>query len=183
MKALYINQRLLVWIYFCSNDEFHGKWRNLVRIIFSLSVHFISTSCFPSSLPYVFKYLHVDLEESLFALFQIATSTGCIYFSIHAFSFRHRFARLFETLSEIYDESNWLKNTTKQNQVKTRKLNLILDANERSFWILASANDFGGWICINYYKIMGAISCSSIVTSFVSIWACCKFEFCNWKLF
>lgn len=105
MKALIINQRLLVWLYFCSDDEFHGKWKKLARLIFGLSVHLISTSCFPASLAYVLKYLHINLVESLFALFQIATSSGCIYFTVHAFLFRHRFARLFKTLSDIYDES------------------------------------------------------------------------------
>lgn len=98
MKALIINQRLLVWLYFCSDEEFHGKWKKLARLIFGLSVHLYV-------LAYVLKYLHINLEESLFALFQIATSSGCIYFTIHAFVFRHRFARLFKTVSDIYDES------------------------------------------------------------------------------
>lgn len=105
MKALITNHRLLVWIYFCSDDDFHGKWTKLARIVFSLGVFLISFSCFPASLAYVIKFLETNLEESLFALFQVATSSGCIYFSIHAYFYRYRFAQLFETLSEIYAES------------------------------------------------------------------------------
>ena len=202
MKALIINERLLVWLYFCSDDKIHSKWKRLARIVFSFTVFFVSTSCFPTSLAYVLKFLHINLEESLFALFQVATSTGCIYFSIHAFLFRHRFARLFKTLSDIYDECKWTKNENISSNIPKNKflqifwnifkkndaenilvvmysivekgMIFILDAHESSFQILASADNFGGWICVTYYKVMGIISSLSILTSFVSVWACCK---------
>lgn len=61
-----------------------------------------------------------------------------------------------------------------QVEISTGKLNLFSGANERSFRILASANDFGGWICKTYFKIMGTISGLSFVTSVVSVWVCCK---------
>lgn len=176
MKFLATNQCLLVWLCFCADNECHSKWKRLARITFSLVVFIFSVSCFPASVAYVSKFRRTNLEESLFALFQVAASVGCIYFAVHAYYFRYRFAKLFQTLSNICAECKWIPNVIRMccRQPWRRNSFSILDANERSFHFLTSANSRGGWICKTYYKTMGTISCASILTSIVSVWICYK---------
>lgn len=59
-----------------------------------------------STVIFIARFISVNLEDTLYALLQIAGLTYVIYAMIVAFILRHRINRIFGQLSEIYDECN-----------------------------------------------------------------------------
>lgn len=51
------------------------------------------------------KFVSVDLNQSLYAMFQIAAYTNVTYIYIAAFLLRHKITAVFDSLTEIYEES------------------------------------------------------------------------------
>lgn len=49
-----------------------------------------------------------NLEESLYAIFQLTGTSAMFYFNIVAFNSRRKMARLFEKLSDIYNASKYV---------------------------------------------------------------------------
>lgn len=58
-----------------------------------------------TSIAYISKYVSVDLENSLYALFQIAAYGMQVYLIIIGFILWSKFSRMFPILQQIYDDS------------------------------------------------------------------------------
>lgn len=58
-----------------------------------------------SSLAYVLKFIFIDLEEGLWALFQFCGLTNMLYVMIISFISRYKIKSIFDSLSIIYDSS------------------------------------------------------------------------------
>lgn len=105
MKPLETYQRVLRLLCACPPDEQTQLWQRMLLFASGSSV-FLSILCTAtSSLAFVLNFIFIDLEESLWALFQFCGLTNMLYVMIISFSFRYKIKGIFDTLSTIYDAS------------------------------------------------------------------------------
>lgn len=102
MQPLILSRQLLTWHCLCY-EKGSPVWKQLIRIVLSASAFLMNLSCVPTSILYVLKFLSVNLEESLYALFQVAACTSAAYVVAIAFRMRYRTANLFKMLEDIYN--------------------------------------------------------------------------------
>lgn len=105
MKPLVTTKKFLTWLCICPLDENSNKSKKLFCIAFSVIFIGNQVVAFAGSLTFFLKYVSIDLEVCLYALFQLAAEVGVMYMIIVAFIHRFKIAALFENLSKIYDES------------------------------------------------------------------------------
>lgn len=105
MKPLAASQQMLTWFCVLPVSKSTIWWRQLLYIIFTGAI-FIGHCCsIVSSVAYFIKFISTDLEEALYALFQIVSSASMAYVMIVTPFLRHNIRTLFENLHEIYMES------------------------------------------------------------------------------
>lgn len=105
MRPLETNQLLLTWLYAFPPDESSIKWKRIVHFVFSSGVliaHFLSVMAGGT---FIFKFVSIDLEEAIFALFHTIAACNMFYQSIVIVLLRHKFTAIFKDLSTIYDKS------------------------------------------------------------------------------
>lgn len=103
MKPLKTNQQVLTWLGVCRAADTVSIPKKLIYIFaafFGFSVVFTSLS---ASVAFFVKFVQIDLEESLYALFQIASFSGLSYIILTAFIMRNKINGIFNRLSHIYD--------------------------------------------------------------------------------
>lgn len=105
MKVLALNHQVFVLLWIFPSPDNKSILFKIRNIIFGLMALISVMTPFVTSIAYVFKYVSVDLENSLYALFQIA-GYGCqIYLIIIGFILWSKFSRMFPILQQIYDDS------------------------------------------------------------------------------
>lgn len=105
MKPLETNKKVLTWLSICPLDK-NANWnQKLVRIAFSFVFIGNQVVAFAGSLTFFLKYVSVDLEQCLYALFQLAAEVSVMYMLTIAFVQRYKITALFDNLSKIYDAS------------------------------------------------------------------------------
>lgn len=87
-----------------SSDEY--GWKSMEKTVLHHVQHYLCINRFNR---FVFEYcilfynISIDLEESLYALFQISAFSGLTYMCIVAFLLRNEITVFLGTLSQIYD--------------------------------------------------------------------------------
>lgn len=104
MKPLLMNQRVLTWLCMLPMDEASTKTEKLGCIAFAIGVTLIIYSGFLASLIFFLKFVSSDLEESLYALFQVVGMFSTANAIVVAILMRHKIPSIFTNLSKIYDE-------------------------------------------------------------------------------
>lgn len=105
MKPLVTNAKVLTWLCILPAQEQINRRMKLIYIAFTFT---LSITCFcglVSSLAFMMEYLSTNLEDCLYALFQVAADSSALYMVLVALFLRHKMAALFDKLSEIYNES------------------------------------------------------------------------------
>lgn len=102
MKPLITNQRVLQWLNVCPADKISNRKEKLKYIAFSLIVVMCIMGFLLSSVVFFVKMVSIDLERSLFGLFQTAGALPVVNIIIGAYILRHRIRTLFTSLSNIY---------------------------------------------------------------------------------
>lgn len=105
MKPLVTNKNVLTWLCILPAQEQTNKRMKLIYIAFTFT---LSITCFcglASSLAFMMEYLSTNLENCLYALFQVAADASAFYMVMVALFLRHKMAALFDNLSEIYNKS------------------------------------------------------------------------------
>lgn len=107
MNPLQKNQRVLVWLCMLSTDKLATIWKKLAYIIFTsiLCITSMNIAIWPSVF-YLRKYLSIDLESCLYALFQILLGASMLYAYI-LFLPRKRLDIIFINLAKIYRKSKY----------------------------------------------------------------------------
>lgn len=105
MKPLVTIERALVWLCLCSPDKATSKWKMLVCAFLGLITFTSTLSDMLASVAFMLKFISIDMEESLYALFQIFGFGSITYAIIVTFFQRHRMRDLFRGLSKIYSAS------------------------------------------------------------------------------
>lgn len=104
MHPLPTNQRMLTWICVSPLESRDSKWMKPFCVIFALTTFLAVLSCVLSSVIFFSSNVSIDVEESLYALFQISAFSGVAYMAIVAFYSRKKINAFLETLTAIHDE-------------------------------------------------------------------------------
>lgn len=117
MIALKTTQTILTWLCIIPADEATPEWKKSAYMIFNLGTFFGNIAFLLSVTKFLITFISVDLEGSLYALFQIAAICSGIYGMTIAFILRRKYAAMIETLSDIYDERKTLDTIQIDNQI------------------------------------------------------------------
>lgn len=103
MKPLISIQQMLIWVNVRKSDEFKGKWEE--KAIFAFFLIAISFGMIAASASSVFftKFISIDIEASLAAIYPVNNSLSFIYVLVVAYLMRHKIDDIFDKLSNIYD--------------------------------------------------------------------------------
>lgn len=105
MNPLVTNQRVFSWFCVCPVDENTGiLWRILYVLNILISI-VIELSDFIASFKFIIENFTTNLEASLYAVTQVAGSSGLLYMIASAIVLRKKITALFYSLSKIFDES------------------------------------------------------------------------------
>lgn len=105
MKPLEMNRRVLTWLCVYPASENTSKSTKTLYVIFTLIILSGNLIGLGLSIDYFLKSASTDLEDSLYALFQILATAKMSYTMIVAYFLRHRITAIFVSLSDIYDAS------------------------------------------------------------------------------
>lgn len=102
MKPLKIYRMVLTKLSMCQSDVYESQREEVIRILFNCIFFVIIVSYALSSAVFIWKT--DDLEEKLYAFFQICGSLVMIYPFIVMILLRRKIASIFDELSELFDE-------------------------------------------------------------------------------
>lgn len=103
MKPIKTNQQVLTWLCVCQADETISKRKRMAHIFFASFIFSANFILIPISVAYFLRFVSVDLEQALYALFQLSGMLGMTYMMIAAFILRHEINDLFGKLADIYN--------------------------------------------------------------------------------
>lgn len=110
MDPLPTCRRVLTWICVLPAIQFTSKWEKGMHLSFS----FVNCLCIvivtTGSVGYFWKYVQIDLEESLYALYQVAAYIPLINGIIVTFLLRNQITSIFKNLSKIHESGKKLRN-------------------------------------------------------------------------
>lgn len=104
MKPLGTSRKILTWFYLYPVEEGTER-KKLIHFILSAVVFIFKISFLASSTAFFMKYVSTDLEESLYALFQISAFSNSTYVIAIAYISHQKITALIDRLSAIYDAS------------------------------------------------------------------------------
>lgn len=102
MEPFAMNKRVLQWHCVYPLDENSSKWMKWACVAFALCVFASNILAIVSSAVYVWKYIWIDLEGSLYALFQVAGWTSLTYGMVIAFIMRKELTATIDQSSDIF---------------------------------------------------------------------------------
>lgn len=88
MQPLTTNRKVLVWLCILPAEENTHKYMKLIYILVSVSLITTSITGCISSLAFIYKYASANLEDSLYALFQVCANVSNLNMILNAFMMR-----------------------------------------------------------------------------------------------
>lgn len=102
-KPLEMSRRLLTWLYLYPSTETSGNQKSVTCFAFTIAVYVATMSFLVSSMAFFMKFVSTDLEESLYALFQIGGFSNTAYVITFAYFSHRRIAAIVDELTAIYN--------------------------------------------------------------------------------
>lgn len=102
--ALKTTQTVLMWLCIAPANKTTSKWKKSAHLAFNVGVFFGNLAFLLSVTKFLITFISIDLEGSLYALFQIAAICSGIYGMTIAFLLRRKYAAMIETILQLYDE-------------------------------------------------------------------------------
>lgn len=105
MRPLETNKSILKWLSISPSVETADKWHRIAYFMLSISIfvaHFLAVTAGGLRIS---KFVSINLEEAILSLYNTIASFTTLYQSIVIIFLRHKFDAIFNTLSNIYDES------------------------------------------------------------------------------
>lgn len=107
MNPLKTNKLVLTWFCVYPAEENESSIVTFARVLFSLGIVFGMVSAFIGSVVFFYRFILIDLESSLGALFQISAYLSTIYMiGVSAFM-RRRLVAIIDELEMIYKASKF----------------------------------------------------------------------------
>lgn len=107
MIPLETNQLLLMWLYAFPVDESASQRKKIAYLLVSIAVAAVNFSNLLAGTLFVVKYISVDIEMAIFALFHTIPAFNMFYQCVVIVLLRHRLTEIFKSLSNIYNESKF----------------------------------------------------------------------------
>lgn len=108
MQPLKTNRRILVWLCLCSESETRSKFQKSLSVLLTSIVVASFVVGLISSVTYLWRFLSIDLQGSLFALYQTVGFFDILYAFIVMFISRHKIEAIFNNLEQIYRDCEFL---------------------------------------------------------------------------
>lgn len=187
MKPFQSVQHILTVFCICSSvDVITTRHTKFVFISFTLIIHVILLLSFLSSSIYLFKFMIIDPENSLYALWQIVAYISSIYTLFSAYLMRKKFIDIFNRLEHIFDSC---KQIFKCN-ISFIRLNhsfvfllffWFIDKETKFFNLLANVNANNEWIALILIKfcVIGYIIACFVLAAINVIYCVLKFGYLN----
>lgn len=107
MKPLITCQRVFAWFYIDSVVQIEIWWHKLIKIAIELCLPIIPVcALFLVSVSF-FKSLSLDIEESLYSLFQIAASLISLNACLVIYFTGNKISNVFRRIENIYKTCEW----------------------------------------------------------------------------
>lgn len=105
MKPLVTSERVLIWLCMCSSERTASRNKKLMYAIFGLISIFSTVVGLVAAVTFVYKYMFISLELTLYVLMNVSGGAGLLYSWAVAFAARDKVSAIFERLSMIYSAS------------------------------------------------------------------------------
>lgn len=105
MKGLRLNQVVLQWLGICPIDDVKNLRKQWIRYIFGFLVCTFIVSMMVANFFYCIKYIDIDIEGVLYAMFSLLSSINVLYAIISLAINRVKVSLIFTRLQELYDQS------------------------------------------------------------------------------
>lgn len=92
----------------CSVDKTQDPRKKILYFFCFLLVLSVNVAALIAATKFALKFFSTDLEECLYAFFQISAIAGIVYVMLAAFLLRHKISTIFIQLSDIYAASKKL---------------------------------------------------------------------------
>lgn len=107
MRAFEIHQRIFTCLYIHRLPDTEMIRLKKIRIFFLLALIFSLILGFLVSSIFLYKNFVVDLEEALYAVFQVAALVDAIYFLTSGYILRRKITKIFAMFQTLYDKSEF----------------------------------------------------------------------------
>lgn len=106
MKVLDLNRRIFTWLNICPTVDDQSHVKKYLRGMIAGTI--IVTECLAivASFMFIHRFLETEIENCLYALFQVAALFSVIYMWTVGFILRNTIAEIFRMFQKIYDSSN-----------------------------------------------------------------------------
>lgn len=100
-------QRVLTWISVCPVAKNTSIWKRILFKLFPLVIFITDLAGLIASVVFFYRFISTNLEECLYAVFQIAGLLGMANSIIVTFIRRHKIPLIFKSLADIYKYSKY----------------------------------------------------------------------------
>lgn len=110
MKPLKASHTMLTWFCVFPPENSTSPEKKMLYNIFVVAIFVGNVCTFISSSFFFIEYVSIDLEESLYSLFQIVGSASILYLITVTYFLSRKIRILFEDLSRIYEKCKKVEN-------------------------------------------------------------------------
>lgn len=104
MKPLATNRLMLTWLCFQPADASVSIKQKLAYIAVISIAFGVKVAYFFEYWVYFLEFVSVDLEESLYAIYEISGNSGVVFMTVIVLFQRYKMSSLLKGLGRIYDE-------------------------------------------------------------------------------
>lgn len=104
MKPLATNQMMLTWLCFLPAEAAVSIQQKLAYLMAFLITFGVIVACFIGCWANLLKFLQIDLEKALYAVYEVSAGFGVIFMTLAALFQRYKMNSFFKGLQMIYDE-------------------------------------------------------------------------------
>lgn len=105
MKVLRLNQVVLQLLGICEIDDMQNSREQKIRYIFGFLLFTFVASMIVANLLYCVKYININIEGVLYALFSLLSSSNVLNSMVSLTINRRKISCIFKRLQELYDQS------------------------------------------------------------------------------
>lgn len=107
IEPMVTSRRVLTWLNIYPVEENSSKWQKILYgIILSMDI-FILTFFVTANAIFIYKYVTVNFEYSLFAFYLITVEISMVCTVLMAYFIRHKIKNIFTKLMRIFDECKY----------------------------------------------------------------------------
>lgn len=103
MIPLSINRRVLTWFCLYPSKDETNQGQKPIYIVFSVFIFLVNVCSLTASTVFFYQFMNIDLEESLYSLFQVMGLFGGICILITSYLFRNQIVTVLNGLDDLYN--------------------------------------------------------------------------------